>query len=690
MSRGKILAEMGRRIAQATNQVDIQSEEEEPFQSSGSEYIPSDIEQDIGHVTEGESGSEKINKSNDMCVKNGANNLLPSTSTGRAKKGRKRKYENQNRDTRKKMCNINKPYISAKGKEIVAKNFDNDFKCQCKKKCTDIVSNQERSKIFSQFRTMGSFSARCALIKSCVKETRKKRCYTKQESRRKYTRKYYIGEKEICKKAFLKTLQINQNRIDLALQKTSNNMEIVDERGTKSGGKNKCTEDQVSKIIEHINSFPKYVSHYCRKETNANFLSPDLNLNKMYDLYKAFCNNSKSVSLATYKSTFYTKFDLKFKPPKKDTCVTCDTFKVKILSALDHEKENLQTAHDSHVQESKNLRDKMNEDLLESKTNPELETLTFDMQKTHPIPKIPTGIAYYKRQLNFYNLGIHVGSQNQGIFNVWTENDAGKGTQEVGSCLLKYIKEHIRAPVKELRLWSDSCGGQNRSIKLVLLLIHALLNHPTIEKITLRFLLSGHSFLPNDSEFSDVESALRVQERLYTDNDYMAVMAKCRRKRKFLITRIQKNDFLSVENLVKAITNRKVDVAKNKVSWLSCHEILLNKDQPTTLFMRSNLIQEHQKVSIEKQGKGRKPSIKDIELPLLWPHGKPISSEKLKDLKEMYKLIPKDVQQFYKVILSSITAEFQDDVDGFGASIDFDAETGLEDDNGRQKQQDET
>jgi len=324
----------------------------------------------------------------------------------------------------------------------------------------------------------------------------------------------------------------------------------------------------------------------------------------------------------------------------------------------------------------------MNEDILESQNNPELETLTFDMQKTHPIPKIPTGIAYYKRQLNFYNLGIHVGSQNQGIFNVWTENHAGKGTQEVGSCLLKYMREHIHAPVKELRLWSDSCGGQNRSNKLVLLLIHAMLNHPIIEKITIRFLLSGHSFLPNDSDFSDVESALRVQERLYTDDDYIAVMAKCRRKRKFLITRIGKNDFVSVENLVKAITNRKVDVSRNKVSWLSCHEILLSKDQPTTLLMRSNLSQEHQIVSIEKQGKGRKPCIKYIELPLLWPQRRALSLEKLKDLKEMYKLIPKDVQQFYKTILSSNTAEFQDDVDGFGATIDFETEIlGLESNN---------
>lgn len=96
-----------------------------------------------------------------------------------------------------------------------------------------------------------------------------------------------------------------------------------------------------------------------------------------------------------------------------------------------------------------------------------------------------------------------------------------KGTQEVGSCLKKFID----TPVKKLILWSDSCGGQNRSIKLILLLIHMLQNSKTThhwnpfrqskkvlilfvtywQSFYVRYLQSGHSFLPNDSEFGDVE-----------------------------------------------------------------------------------------------------------------------------------------------------------------------------------------
>lgn len=246
-------------------------------------------------------------------------------------------------------------------------------------------------------------------------------------SKRKFTRNYFINNKEICKIAFLKTLQITQDRIDVALKKSSGDMVIRDERELLSGGRNKCPEEQISKVIEHINAFPKYISHYCRNETNSKFLNPDLNLadNKMYDLYKLFCTNTKPVSLATYKSIFYSKFDLRFNTPKKDTCLACDKFKTLLLSSSDAEKDILKKTHNAHLQKTETLRSKMNEDLCKSKSNPEIETLIFYMQKTHPIPKIPTRIAYYKRQLNLFNLGIHVASQNQGIFNIWAENVVG-------------------------------------------------------------------------------------------------------------------------------------------------------------------------------------------------------------------------------------------------------------------------
>lgn len=222
------------------------------------------------------------------------------------------------------------------------------------------------------------------------------------------------------------------------------------------------------------------------------------------------------------------------------------------------------------------MRSQMERDIAAAKLDEILEVLTFDLQKLLMLPNIPTSIIYYLRQLNLYNFGIHTGSTGKGKFNIWTEDEASKGTQEVGSCLKSHIEE-ITRPIKKLILWSDSCGGQNRSIKLILMLMYILHNHKTLESISMRYLQSGHSFLPNDSEFGEVETAVKRREKLYTDEHYMEVMRECRTKNVFEVKRMSLEDFFSVHGLESLITNRKVDLNREKVSWLETHEILMEK-----------------------------------------------------------------------------------------------------------------
>jgi hypothetical protein len=53
----------------------------------------------------------------------------------------------------------------------------------------------------------------------------------------------------------------------------------------------------------------------------------------------------------------------------------------------------------------------MNADLQAAKVEENLEVPTFNLQKALPLPRIPTNTVYYKRQLMFYNLGIHSGAE---------------------------------------------------------------------------------------------------------------------------------------------------------------------------------------------------------------------------------------------------------------------------------------
>ncbi|CAG9833749.1 unnamed protein product [Diabrotica balteata] len=111
----------------------------------------------------------------------------------------------------------------------------------------------------------------------------------------------------------------------------------------------------------------------------------------MYQFYTDTIENP--VSLTKYKNVFYSKFNLQFKTPHKDTCRMCDTYKAQISSAQATHKGNLGRNHREHLEISNELRNEMKVDLICAQQDETLETLTFNLQKTHPLPKIPTEVA---------------------------------------------------------------------------------------------------------------------------------------------------------------------------------------------------------------------------------------------------------------------------------------------------------
>jgi len=108
---------------------------------------------------------------------------------------------------------------------------------------------------------------------------------------------------------------------------------------------------------------------------------------------------------------------------------------------------------------------------------------------------------------------------------------------------------------------------------------HLLQNHQSLKSISFKFRVPGHSFLPNDSEFGDVECAIKWQ-RFYLPEDIIAVMRDCRRKNKFTVSRLSQNDFVTCCELENKLVNRKHDVTGMSVSWLKTREIKLLKSEP--------------------------------------------------------------------------------------------------------------
>lgn len=644
------------------NEIFDDTDEDPTFDPHCNIVEPSDEDEQVTNILEDDQVSTHSSEIN-------------QNSDGRPKKGRKRKHILQSCSNIKALNNSNLGYYNYKNIKVNLKKFKDNY-CTCPFKCSQNISLNKTKESFKNFWKLGEYTAQNAYIATLVHELPVKRRYSHKNShfRRQYTRKYNLDNTHVCRKMFCETLHISTFRVNTALKKIHGRSPILDQRGLKNGGFNKITEEKLKIIKDQINKIPKYTSHYCREQSSFQYLPPEMTIEKMYAAYKE--EENEPVSFSTYKRYFYNCFNLKFKTLKKDTCNTCDSLKVQINNEQNMiKKQELSVKHTEHLNLAENAQASLKIDLDKAKINEHFQCLTYDMEKTLPLPRLPTNIIFYKRQLWLYNTGIFCGKNNQGYCYVWLEGQAGRGAQEVGSCLRKHLKNNLNDSIKELVLWSDSCGGQNRNIKIVLLM-KTLFNNTALETITLKYLYPGHSFLPNDRNFSDIESALKHQQRIYTPDDYIHIMMTCKKKNPLKVIKMNKEDFVSSENLEKKITNRKVSVSGDKINWLATRQIKLCRSNPFSIFMNNTLsVDNFIEVNIEKRGRGRQSATvfpAEILLTQLWPDGREINKLKLEDIKSIMHLIPADAHVFYSNLIGN--SVINEDVGGYNEALDFEIE----------------
>ncbi len=120
----------------------------------------------------------------------------------------------------------------------------------------------------------------------------------------------------VCKVAFLRIHAVTNGRLTRALKGQADNdgSPHADQRGRHIPA-NKTSDEDIEFVKEHIRSFPKYRSHYSRKDNpNRYFLSPDLSVAKMFQLYKVECSTQEKrpVSEWVYRKVFNEAFNLSF------------------------------------------------------------------------------------------------------------------------------------------------------------------------------------------------------------------------------------------------------------------------------------------------------------------------------------------------------------------------------------------
>lgn len=164
---------------------------------------------------------------------------------GRPKKGRKRKYIDQNREIRKMLCQTNQSFINNAGKLITPKEFV-DYHCKCK--CFERISVDIRKREFQRFWALDTRAAKCLFISSNISTKDVKRKRNKQSNLRQFTREYHLANIKICKQLFLESLRISNGRVNDCLKKSRGSEPIQDNRKHGGGRKKASFIKEISQI----------------------------------------------------------------------------------------------------------------------------------------------------------------------------------------------------------------------------------------------------------------------------------------------------------------------------------------------------------------------------------------------------------------------------------------------------------
>ena len=148
----------------------------------------------------------------------------------------------------------------------------------------------------------------------------------KQKSR---TIQYYI-DRRVCKHTFCSTFCITCNRIDYVFKwKNKNGLPSPDERGKNIPG-NKISHKCINKMSLFLENFKKFKSHYGTRE-RVHF-HPHLTRKKIFEIFSEL-NQEVKISMSSFR-TIMNFYNVGIYVPKKDTCSTCDHYKMESMTQM--------------------------------------------------------------------------------------------------------------------------------------------------------------------------------------------------------------------------------------------------------------------------------------------------------------------------------------------------------------------
>ena len=330
---------------------------------------------------------------------------------------------------------------------------------------------------------------------------------------------------------------------------------------------------------------------------------------------------------------------------EKDKCGECTTYNntPDVLKT-----EEITRTYNDHLNE-KNLCFQVKENLKKNCEEGSV-VVAFDFQKTLLSPFGQTRTFYYSRRLKNFNFTItNIKTMVTDCY-FWHEGNGNKGSCEVATCLLLYLKKLAEMGIKKtVTLFCDRCSRQNN--KFVVIMLSIAMELFKFEELGVNYLVSGHSHTENDNAHITIEDNVR-NEHVYTTDDWALKILNAFKKKEVNMMRPTYGDFFDFKKIPQfagflrgRLTYKDSATSTTFVKWTKIMQLKFLKGDPTTMYFKYSYgSDKFEKVDLIKDqalttSSGRTnvvESIKSIdELPKCYKAPPGVNKNKLKDLKTL-------------------------------------------------------
>ncbi|KAK3922225.1 Lysosomal acid lipase/cholesteryl ester hydrolase [Frankliniella fusca] len=464
-------------------------------------------------------------------------------------------------------------HVTPKGAVKLKRKMRAGCHLRCRK-CKERVSQEERELIFTNFWKLASVHRKRDYITRAVTTKKPQSCSTTPARARKSVRCYTLTIKRGIQDCWVET----------ALKKRGDTGLSPDKRGKHGNRPHRISEDILASVRRHINLFPRVPSHYTREKSKREYLEPHIKsverMHRIYVIWAKRQNIEKIATLSTYRKVFNQEFNLGFFMPKKTNVKRA-------------ERRKMVKDYATHLKNKKLVRQLKKQDKASAD---ELKCVAcFDLQKVLPCPRSETSVFFYCNKLSLYNFTVFDLRLMEGHCYLWTEVDALKGSNEIGSNLYNFISGKVEEGVKEFVFWSDSPTGQNRN--RMIFCMHMLAAARLKVKITHRVLESGHSYSEADSMHARIELEAQMKEIL-TPDEWIKLIKEAKQDGKpYIINRLENENVSDLHYLVDR-QNWEKNTNKEKVQWSKVREVVTDWKSPSTVFYRYNFTDQLKTVKV--------------------------------------------------------------------------------------------